>query len=207
MRALDDYSYLIFDFDLTLFDTLDGVTQCYRETLPLIGSDTSDINRETVGRLCKSSLSSVFNSRRTNSCKYSDFEREFIRVGQRCVHKRARIFPDVLPALERLDSSDRVCSIMTGNNRYTVTKTLERFGLGSLFDEIVCYGEYKREKPYPDGLERVLELSGANREDCLYIGDSPSDLTAASAAGMDGVLIDRSCKSHDNTISTLEELV
>ena len=42
-------------------------------------------------------------------------------------------------------------------------------------------------KPHPDGLYQVCEEMGLKPEDCVYVGDSPSDGASAHAAGMPAI--------------------
>jgi phosphoglycolate phosphatase-like HAD superfamily hydrolase len=69
-------------------------------------------------------------------------------------------------------------------------------------------------KPAPDGLLQVCKDLSLNPEDCIYIGDSPSDGTAAAAAGMPsiGVLWGSNSKERlerapfTQIVSTVDEL-
>jgi pyrophosphatase PpaX len=61
---------------------------------------------------------------------------------------------------------------------------LERF-----FDVVVGSDDTDRHKPDPAPLEHALGLLGADRDDSVYVGDSPFDIRAAKAAGMFAVAV------------------
>lgn len=79
----------------------------------------------------------------------------------------------------------RVLAITTNNAPEAVESYLKRQWLrrafaGRIFGRIP--GEPNRMKPDPDCLERAIKALGADREDCLMIGDSKPDADAAAAA-------------------------
>ena len=53
-----------------------------------------------------------------------------------------------------------------------------------LFDYVVGEKEDVRRKPYPDSVNKVLEVLGIERENAVYIGDSDVDIKTAENADM-----------------------
>jgi phosphoglycolate phosphatase-like HAD superfamily hydrolase len=60
-------------------------------------------------------------------------------------------------------------------------------GLYSRFGSIHGADSVPTPKPSPDGLLQVCQDLGLKPEECVYIGDSPSDAGAAAAAGMPSI--------------------
>lgn len=52
----------------------------------------------------------------------------------------------------------------------------------------ICAGDTPRPKPYPDPILHYMEMTGAKREEILFIGDALTDEKAARAAGVDFAL-------------------
>lgn len=73
---------------------------------------------------------------------------------------------------------------MATNRGSTVPQVVEHFGLDPYFEIAVGVLDVARPKPYPDMLERCLDHFQLAGHQALYVGDSPSDFTAAQAAGM-----------------------
>ena len=55
---------------------------------------------------------------------------------------------------------------------------------GDLFDEVMGQQEGIRRKPAPDGPLKIVEDFGVKPEECMYIGDTKTDMQTGSAAGM-----------------------
>jgi pyrophosphatase PpaX len=62
-------------------------------------------------------------------------------------------------------------------------------GIESYFDAAVCADESPRNKPSPDPIMLCLEQLGVSPGDAVYVGDSPADIQAAKAAGVDSIAV------------------
>ncbi len=80
-------------------------------------------------------------------------------------------------------------AVASGGHRRIVMNTLRALGIVELFDAIVCSEDYQRGKPSPDPfLEAALRLDVAP-ESCLVFEDTATGIAAATAAGMQSVLV------------------
>lgn len=69
---------------------------------------------------------------------------------------------------------------------------LHRLALRPLLDAVLTSAEEGVAKPAPELFQRALDRLGVRPEDTLHVGDSPEhDLAGARAAGIEGVLVDR----------------
>ncbi|HEY8516697.1 MAG TPA: HAD family hydrolase [Candidatus Binatia bacterium] len=84
---------------------------------------------------------------------------------------------------------ERARTAMATNRGSTIPHLLEHFALTPHFDLVVGMHDVPRPKPAPDMLLRCLEHFGVERDEALYVGDSPSDRQAADAAGIDFVAV------------------
>lgn len=75
----------------------------------------------------------------------------------------------------------------TGRSGVRARDLLGRLALLPLIDHVVGSDEVPRPKPAPDIVRRVLHLLGARPEEALMVGDAPSDLASARAAGVTAV--------------------
>ena len=120
--------------------------------------------------------------------------------GQRVVARRNALyeerldevpaFPDSVRLLRRVPEGTRL-AVATGSRRVEVEHILTRLGLLKDFHAIVTAEDYARAKPAPDpflSVARCLDLPPAS---CLVIEDSLAGITAARAAGMPVVAVDR----------------
>jgi HAD superfamily hydrolase (TIGR01509 family) len=99
-------------------------------------------------------------------------------------HYMADIYPGVKEILEELKSRGVLLSIYTGKGREATSITLKKLGIYGYFDLIITGDEVKEHKPSPEGIEIFLKKFNLNKNDVIMIGDSPSDIKAARAAGV-----------------------
>lgn len=117
---------------------------------------------------------------------------------------RVTTFPDIV-ALEEL-ARDYPLAIVSNSPQEIVDLVVKKFSLDDLFRLWIGRGHSWNElaiaKPAPDLLLRMKKEIGADRG--YYVGDQLDDVTAARAAGLVPVLIDRSGGNGD--IKSLHEL-
>jgi putative hydrolase of the HAD superfamily len=112
-------------------------------------------------------------------------------------------FDDARPALEDLRGRG-LTLVCVSNWDCSLPDVLERIGLGGLFDGVVTSALAGVRKPDPAIFAPALEIAGCEPVEALHVGDSDDDLTAARAAGIEAVLIDRS--GTGGGISSLAEI-
>lgn len=64
----------------------------------------------------------------------------------------------------------------------------ENFPFFNLFDGIVVSGEEKIIKPNPEIYKRLLNRYNLKADNCIFIDDSPANVAAARALGMEGIV-------------------
>lgn len=182
----------IFDLDGTLTDTLESLAYSVKATLREMG--LSEITDEQ----CKSFVG--------NGARYlidhairaaGDPEGKRIEEGMEVY---GRIFdanctyrvtpyegiPEALKAMK--DSGLKLAVLSNKPHRQTVKVVKEIFGEG-VFDYVSGQQEGIRRKPEPDGIWKIVETLGVNREDCLYVGDSEVDALTGRNAGVKTVCV------------------
>ena len=66
-------------------------------------------------------------------------------------------------------------------------RALDRFEFLDLFEDIIVSGEEEVAKPDPEIFEVLEDRIGHSLDDCVFIDDSPRNVEAAAAAGMDAI--------------------
>jgi HAD superfamily hydrolase (TIGR01548 family) len=72
--------------------------------------------------------------------------------------------------------------IATGRPKEEALYVINKFQLQEIFEVLVAKEDTKKEKPFPDPI--VKAIRDLKAENSVYIGDSPSDVVAAKAAGI-----------------------
>jgi HAD superfamily hydrolase (TIGR01509 family) len=95
-------------------------------------------------------------------------------------HKQTSIFPGVAEALAVLNAPKTTATTKGTNGSRAI---LEQFGLLPYFNHVQGTDGFPC-KPAPDVLFRGIQALGAKPEDCLMVGDAPSDMIAGKRAGV-----------------------
>lgn len=99
-----------------------------------------------------------------------------------------KAIPDVVEHIEA--QHGRIpFAVVSGSRRASVIGSLTALGLLEKFDVLVCAEDYKRGKPAPDGFLMAAQKLGVAPEHCLVFEDTELGIQAASAAGMQSVLV------------------
>lgn len=122
-----------------------------------------------------------------------------------------KVYPDVIPVLQRLNTMGKTISIITGAPRWVAEMEVAKLEGISIAHVLALNGSPFSEKPCPDGMKHVLSQLGHKPEETLYIGNSTEDAMFAEAAGCGFRLVDRKEYAFDDQfaqhlISSLNEL-
>jgi phosphoglycolate phosphatase len=94
-----------------------------------------------------------------------------------------RLYPGVADALAELQASGRQLAVLTNKPGDLSRTILNGLGVGSRFARIWGAGDVPARKPDPAGLRALLTELGAGAEGVWLVGDSPTDVETARAAG------------------------
>lgn len=188
------YDALLFDMDGILVD----VTKSYRKAIQLTAQYF--LKREVFVPEIETIKSQVGMNNDWDATyalinepkiPYSDVKKLFQKIYWENEGKKGLITDEVLflskVQLNQLKRTYGKMGIATGRPRNEAQYVMDRFNLNDLFDVLVAKEDVQKEKPFPDPLIYVAESIGA--KNAIYIGDSPSDVVAAEAAGMQSIYI------------------
>ncbi len=99
-------------------------------------------------------------------------------------------FPDSVRLLRRVPGGTRL-AVATGSRQREVERILTRLSLLQDFHAIVTAEDYANAKPAPDPFLAAARRLDISPRSCLVIEDSSAGVTAAHAAGMPVVAVDR----------------
>ncbi|MBL8228156.1 MAG: HAD-IA family hydrolase [Bryobacterales bacterium] len=170
----------LFDVDGTLVDSAPDICGAVREAL----KDTSAVDKDEaffrsyIGKHLFELFSDLFpDSTPEQQEKWlADYRAIYAARG----HSMTRAYPGVVDAVRRLEGRK---STATTKGTPTTRIVLEKFGLLPYFDHVQGTDGFPA-KPEPDVIRKSLEIFGARPEECLMVGDAPSDMAAGRAAGV-----------------------
>ena len=176
------YDCILFDFDGTLFDTVEGITRSVRYALNKAGIDAEP---ETLRCFAGPPLVDKFMEefgfdRAAAEQATADFRERYKPVGL----YECRVFPGIKALLEKLRAAGKTLGIATSKPLELAEELLEREGMTALF-HVICGSR-------PDGnnsakwqvVERAMQLCGADAGDTVLVGDTKYDVAGAHKVGI-----------------------
>lgn len=185
----------LFDFDGTLVDTTDLIYQSMRHaTGEVLGREISrEVLMANVGQPLPRQMELL-------SAEHAGALLDSYRLHNEENHDALiKAFPGVVDSLARLKEAGVRVGVVTSKRRFSVDMALKNFpGLGDVVDQWVTMEDTTEHKPRPEPLLKGLELLGnVPREQAAYVGDSPFDVAAAKAAGVESVAVSWGAFSED----------
>jgi len=182
-----DFAAYIFDCDGTLADTM---PTHYKAWLTALGEHADKFPEAMfyeLGGVPTARIVELLNERHQLDLPVDQTVAHKEHLFLELSHEIAAIEPVV--ALARDFAGIKPMAVASGGHRRIVLNTLRALGIADLFQAIVTAEDYHRGKPAPDPfLEAALRL-GVPPEACLVFEDTATGIAAATAAGMQSVLI------------------
>jgi len=188
------YDALLFDMDGVLVD----VTKSYRKAIQLTAQyflkrevlvPEIDTIKSQVGM--NNDWDATYALINNSTILYKDVKNFFQKLYWENNGKKGLIVDETLflckEQLIRLKQVYGKMGIVTGRPRREAQYVIDRFNLKDVFDVLVGKEDAKKEKPFPDPL--IYAAKRIDAKNAVYIGDSPSDIAAADAAGMPSIFI------------------
>ncbi|MDE6907418.1 MAG: HAD family hydrolase, partial [Lachnospiraceae bacterium] len=116
--------------------------------------------------------------------KFEEMQRLYRRYfGENCMY-RVRLYDGIFHLLETMKQKEMKIAVLSNKPHAQAADVVEKlFGTG-YFDYVQGQtGEIPR-KPSPEGALRIAEYFGVERSECLYIGDTDTDMQTGKDAGM-----------------------
>lgn len=187
------YSLYLFDFDGTLFDTIDSLKEIYKLTFAKYGivptkEDYTTFITLSLPRAMK--YKGIDIKYKKEFCDY--FNTNVLRDS---VVKKTKLYPDSIKFMKYLQKKkDIKYGIVSGSSKRRVHDVFDYLKLD--YDKLAtCVGNesYKNAKPAADPILVALKQIGylKKKNEVLYVGDAWQDEECAKAAGVDYINIKR----------------
>lgn len=101
----------------------------------------------------------------------------------------SRPFEDVIDVLDRLRTAGARLAICTNKREVLSRQLLSELAMLDRFHALAGRDTFAVCKPHPDHLFGAISLAGGNRDRAIMVGDSPTDVSTARAAGIKVVAV------------------
>jgi HAD superfamily hydrolase (TIGR01509 family) len=168
---------VIWDMDGTLIDSAQAVPAAFVGTVQALGGPPVAVS-DVIDAYAMGVPEVILEHLLGRSLRDGDADRFYNRLRTATVHPYAGVRETVAAVGRRWSNG-----LFTGASRLSAEILLQQAGLLEQFTVLVGGDEVDRPKPAPDGvLEACLRLGHAPST-VAYVGDAPTDLLAARAAG------------------------
>ncbi len=189
-RTQGNFKAFLYDCDGTLADNMDAHKETYQRVASGAGVDIhTAIIDEFAGLPIVSVVAEInkrynanFDAIAFEAAKYKLYYEEYIN----------KILPIAYVVDHLKAHAGKVkIGVVSGGSRQSIEKTLAVLGIDHLVEVMVCAGETRRGKPYPDPFLQAAQLLGVEPETCMVFEDGNAGVQAAGSAGMQWVRIDQ----------------
>lgn len=176
------YRTILFDFDGTLFDTVEGITKSIRYALNRHGRDEAlDRLRCFAGPPLVDKFMEVYGvDQQEAEALVLDFRARYVPIG---VYE-SQPFPEVRQLLEHLRAGGFKLGIATSKPQNMAELLLDRWELRGCFDVIVGSTPGINNEKKWQMVKRAMELADADPESTVLIGDTKYDAIGAARCGI-----------------------
>ncbi len=174
------YKQIVFDVDGTLVDNEEAILRSLQDVMLEIKGERIPFEElrfclgipgeDALERLQVENIPQVMEKWVTLLGKYGD---------------QVRLYEGMEELLSRLSKEGYGLGIVSSRTREMLEEDACISAIRSYFNVTVCADDTKGHKPTADPLLKYMELSGAPKEEILYIGDSVHDSQCAENAGVD----------------------
>lgn len=176
------YRYVLFDFDGTVFDTLDGITKSVRYAINKVGMDAP---LSELKCFAGPPLLEMFEERfgftpEEANQAVRDFRERYVPIG---VYE-SRVFPGVKELLRELRAAGIVTGIATSKPQHLAEELLGREKMIGLFDVISGSAPDVRNESKQQVTQRAMDFLGTAPEETVLVGDTKYDVAGAHKCGI-----------------------
>ena len=179
------YQAAVFDLDGTVADSVELIIVSFQHAIrEVLGRELS--REESIAWVGMPLREQMERFSPENAEKLVEVYREF---NHREHDRMLTLYDGIEDLLHNLRKAGVKVGLVTSKSRFTTQMAFDLTGIESSFDSTVCAGEASGNKPLPDPILACLQQLGVPPSDAAYVGDSPSDMQAAHAAGVTAIAV------------------
>jgi len=210
------YKYILFDFDGTVFDTVEGITKSVRYAL---NKRNLDAPLESLRCFAGPPLGLTFMEKygydEEEAKRFvADYRERYVPIGL----YECSVFPGIREMLEALRDKGVKLGIATLKPLHMARTLLEKENMLQLFDISCGADPDKMHETKAEILGRAMRELGAEAESTIYVGDTKFDVGGAHGCGVkcigvkygyaaEGELLEAGADYLADTVEELKELL
>lgn len=196
---------VVFDGDCTLYDTRYNLITSAYDAYKEIGYNVGKVAILAAFEKGHGPVQ-VFNEL-TPDVDAVGLEKLFYEADEALGIDNVSLYPGVEDCLISLAKSKIGLAVVTNRYHESTLKILDKFGISSFFvsetgtEYIVGADEVELPKPSPEGLIRIIGMTGVDHANVVYVGDTPGDMKTARGANVTPAAFTHGMGSRSSLIS------
>ena len=184
------YKLCIFDLDGTTSDSVGAIAHTANECLELYGLKANPVDDykmfagEGQYELIKRALIAAGDKELKLYNQVMPKYIELFKTG--CIYNVAT-YPGIIELLKEIKQKQIKIAILSNKQNDNTVKVVEKIFGKDFFDVILGQKDTHNRKPSPEGAYIIMEELKVKAEECLYIGDTATDMETGINAGIDTV--------------------
>lgn len=201
------YKVVIFDLDGTLLNTLEDLKNAVNYAL--IANEFPKRSLEEIKNFIGNGTKVLINRALpypVDELTYAQVYQDFVTYYLAHLNDHTTPYDDILLLLKNLKDKQYQTAIISNKNN-DATKDMKEKYFGSLIDIALGTRDFSKTKPNPESTLEIIEALHANKNDCVFVGDSDVDILTAKNAGIDYISVSWGFKSKEFLIEHGAQIV
>lgn len=180
----------IFDFDGTLFDSIEDVLICFNEALEIHGFP--ELTRENLIPCLGGNIDEIVSAVLADNSTDENIElvkKTYLDLYNSSDKERTVPFPEAHDLLLKLQDKGVLLAVNSNRLNYSLKHFVGKFFSDIDFVSIEGHDLDFPSKPHPYGANKIIEKAGILADEAVYIGDSIIDIMTAQNAGIDCIAV------------------
>ena len=180
----------IFDFDGTLFNSVDDVVICFDKTLEIYNFPT--LTKEEYFECLGGNIDEIVSLVLGENNSFENIEKvkkTYLELYNPSPKEHTLPFPEAHEYLNKLQEKGVLLAVNSNRLNYSLKYFVEKFFKDIDFVLVEGHNEDYPSKPNPFGVENILRKANVGLDEAVYIGDSKTDIETAQNAGMDCIVV------------------
>lgn len=183
------YETLIFDMDGTLLNTLDDLAASVNYAMEKCGFPTRTIDE--IRRFVGNGIKLLVERAVPNNITKEQFDKAFELFKSHYKENNRNMtkpYDGIMDLLKEVNKRGYKLAIVSNKIDYAVKELRDEFFAG-LVDVAIGESDDIQKKPAPDMVYKAIAELGADKESCVYIGDSDVDMMTAKNSGLECISV------------------
>lgn len=181
------YKACIFDLDGTLADTIESIAHCCNEALARVGLPAQEVNsyKQFAGDgyvvLLERCLKAAGDEKLS---KFEDMKEAYNEIFAMDCMYHVVPFAGIEDLMENLKKKGVKTAVLSNKPDKATKEVVGNIFKEGSFDYVQGLHEGIKRKPDPDGALEIAQAFGLEPKECVYVGDTDTDMKTGNSAGM-----------------------